>query len=201
MASCSGSRAVVLCLMCSLVAGCGVRSQRLELRPRASTSVQIHPLRVAAVVDKQFTPYKIKFRYWSTGNFTFPLEGLPDAFVNSLRPHFTSVEAVPAGRLGVDGRHDLIARMLIDRLHFDGANTTIGDDTVELTVTFTLTQPNGEAVFRRSLSARTTSAYEQRCAFCKPEPPDAFIAAFRTVFDQLTAELQASADQLPSAQD
>src|SRR5215212_12216404 len=104
MTSCDGSRAVVLCLMCSLVAGCGVRSQRFELPPRPSTSVRVHASRVAAVLDKQFTPYKIKFRYWSTGNFTFPLDGLPDAFVKTLRPHFASVESVPAGRPDVTRR-------------------------------------------------------------------------------------------------
>jgi hypothetical protein len=82
--------------------------------------------------------------------------------------------------------------MSVDRLHFDGANTTVGSDTVDLTMTFTVEQPNGTEVFRTTLSASASSPYSQPCAFCKPDPPEAFTKAFSAVFAQLSETLTVS---------
>ena len=181
----------VLVLLCSVVAGCGIRTGTFALAPRTTANPSVYPLRVGVVVDKQFAPYKIKFN-WSSTPFTWSLEGLPDAFVKTLSPHFISVEPVHIGRSTSPGRHDLIAKMSIDRLHFDGANTTVGTDTVDLTMTFTVGQPNGTEVFRTTVSASGSSEYSQPCAFCKPNPSEAFTKAFRAVFAQLAEVLTVS---------
>ena len=179
----------VLLLLCSLAAACAIRPGRLDLAPTTIANPTIHPLRVGAVVDKRFLPYKIKYRYWSSTPLTWSLEGLPDAFVKTLSPHFVSVEPLRVGRSISPAEHDVVARMSVDRLHFDGANTTVGTDTVDLTMTFTVEQPDGTAVFRTTLSARGSSEYNQPCAFCKPDAHEAYMKAFRAVFAQLSEAL------------
>ena len=87
-------------------------------------------------------------------------------------------------------------RRSVDRLHFDGANTTVSDDTVDLTMTFTVLQPNGTEVFRTTLSAKASSEYSQPCAFCKNDPPAAFTKAFTAVFAQLSETLRVSGIRL-----
>ena len=182
----------VLLVLCSFIAACGVRAGTFELAPRTVVSQQVHPLRVGVVVDKEFVPFKTKFRYWSSTPFTWSLEGLPDAFVTTLSPHFLSVEPLRDNRGTSTGAHDLIARMSVDRIHFDGANTTVGRDTVDLTMTFTLRQPSGGEVFRTIVSASASGEYRQPCAFCKPDPSEAFTRAFNAVFAQLSETLTVS---------
>jgi len=182
--------AVLLSLSC-LTTACGLRAYRLEVPQRTGDTRNVYPRRVAVIVDKQFTPYKIRFKYWSSGNFTWPLEGLPDAFVNTLRPYFLSVETRQAGRSTGDD-YDLVARMSVDQLRFDGANTTVGDNKVDLAMTFTFEQPDGTKVFERTVTASASSPYRQRCAFCKPEPPEAFTQVFREAFVKLSTSLNES---------
>jgi len=181
-----------LLFLCSAVAACGIRTGTFELSPKTTANSSVYPLRVGVVVDKEFVPYKIKFRYWSTTPYTWSLEGLPNAFVKTLSPYFLSVEPVHGSRSMSTGPHDLIAKMSVDRLHFDGANTTVGNDTVDLTMTFTVEQPNGTEVFRTTVSARTSSPYTQPCAFCKPDPREAFTQAFSAAFAQLSETLTVS---------
>ncbi|HEU4689965.1 MAG TPA: hypothetical protein VFS23_16445, partial [Vicinamibacterales bacterium] len=180
----------LLLLVCSVAAACGVRTGTFELAPTTPPDRAVQPLRVGVIIDKTFVPYKIKFRYWSTTPFSWSLEGLPDAFVQTLRPYFLSVDPVQESRSPSTGPHDLVARMVVDRLHFDGANTTIGSDTVDLTMTFTLGQPGGAEVFRTTVSASASSEYSQPCGFCKPDPPAAFQKAFNAVFAQLSERLR-----------
>jgi len=190
------SATTALLVLCSVVAACGIRTGRFEVSPTAIADRSVYPLRVGVVVDKKFVPYKIRFRYWSSTPFFWSLGGLPDAFVRTLSPHFLSVEPVDASRSISTGPHDLIAKMSVDRLHFDGANTTVGDDRVDLTMTFTLEQPNGTEVFRTTVSASGSSPYKQPCAFCKPDPREAFGEAFSGAFAQLSETLTASGIQL-----
>lgn len=187
--------AVLLVLGC-LVTACGVRAHRFQFPQRAINSPNVYPWRVAVVAGPEFTPYRIKFKYWSSTSFTWPFEGLPDAFVNTLRPHFLSVESRPPGRRASDAPFDLIARMSVDRLHFDGANTTIGNDNVDLAMTFTFERPDGTKVYETTVAARASSEYRQRCAFCKPDPPEAFPQAFAAAFTKLTETLSLS--EIPS---
>ena len=185
-----------LLFLCTVVAACGIRPGRFALSPTTIANPSVYPLRVGVVVDKKFVPYKIKFRYWSSTPFTWSLGGLPDAFVETLSPYFLSVEPVHNSRGISTGPHDLIAKMSVDRLHFDGANTTVGNDTVDLTMTFTLEQPNGTEVFRTTVSARASSPYQQPCAFCKPDPREAFTQAFSAAFAQLSETLTVSGVRL-----
>jgi hypothetical protein len=185
-------RTTVLLLLCCVGAACGIRTTTFELAPGTTTNPSVSPLRVGVVVDKAFVPYKITLRYWSSPPFTWSLDGLPDAFVKTLSPHFVSVEPVHVGRSASTGQHDLIARMSVDRLHFDGADTTVGTDTVNLTMTFTLGQPDGTEVFRTTVSASASSEYSQPCAFCTPDPSEAFRKAFRVVFEELSGRLAVS---------
>jgi uncharacterized protein (DUF342 family) len=67
----------------------------------------------------------------------------PEAFVRTLRPFFLSVEPIQAGRSISEEHYDLIAKMSVDQLHFDGANTTVSDDRADLTMTFAVERPNG----------------------------------------------------------
>jgi hypothetical protein len=182
----------VLLLLCAVVGACGIRTGTFVYAPKTPPNPTVHPLRVGVMVDKTFLPYKIKFRYWSSTPFLWSLEGLPDAFVKTLRPFFLAVDPVRDSRTLSTGQPDLIARMSVDTLHFDGANTTVGTDTVDLTMTFTLVQPGGTEVFRTTVSARASSEYSQPCAFCKPDPPAAFQKAFNAVFAQLSEALTVS---------
>jgi len=118
---------------------------------------------VGVVVDKAFMPYKITFRYWSSTPFSWSLHGLPDALVKTLRPHFASVEPLEVDQRISPQRHDRIARMTVDQLHFDGANTTGRRDRVDLTMTFVVEQPNGREVFRTTVAANASSPYRQPC--------------------------------------
>src|SRR5258707_11780532 len=93
-----GATTTVLLFLCSLFTGCGLRAFTFELRPREVGYRDVSPLHVGVVVDKKFMPYKVKFRYWSSTNFTLPIEGLPEAFVRTLRPFFLSVEPMQVGR-------------------------------------------------------------------------------------------------------
>lgn len=188
------SRATALLLLCPVLAACGIRTGTFELVPRRIENPTVLPLRVGVVGDKAFLPYKFNYRYWSSTPIRWSLRGLPDAFVDTLGPYFASVELLEGSRSRriSTGQHDLIARMRVDRLHFDGANTTIGRDTVDLTMTFTLGPPTGTEVFRTTLSARETSEYSQRCAFCMPDPPEAFRKAFSAVFAKLSDALAAA---------
>ena len=183
--------AAVLLAMSCLTTACGVRAYRLELPQREADARNVYPRRVAVIVDKEFAPYKIKFKYWSSPNYTWPFEGLPDAFIKTLRPYFLSVEPRQAGRTVGDGV-DLVARMSVDQLRFDGANTTVGDDKVDLAMTFTFEQPDGTKVFERTVAASASSPYRQRCALCNPDPPEAFIRVFREAFVKLATSLNES---------
>ena len=58
--------AVVLICLSWLTTSCGARTYRFEHLQRQVDRPNVYPWRVAAVIDKQFTPYKIKFQYWST---------------------------------------------------------------------------------------------------------------------------------------
>ena len=182
----------VLLFLCSLVAACAFRTSTVELAPKTIANPTVYPWRVGVVVDKEFMPYKIKFKYWSSTPITWSLEGLPDAFVRTLSPYFLSVEPVHRGGTVSTERHDLIARMSVDRLRFDGANTTVGNDTVDLTMTFTVEQPNGTEVFRTTISASSSRPYEQPCAVCKPDPRQTYTDAFRAVFDDLSQRLNSA---------
>jgi hypothetical protein len=68
-----------------------------------------------------------------------------------------------------------------DQLHFDGANTTVSDDKTDLTMTFTVENPSGMPVLGTTVSASASSPYLQRCAFCRPDPPEAFTKVFAAV--------------------
>jgi hypothetical protein len=181
--------AVLLSLSC-LTTACGVRAYTLEIPQRTIAPRNLDPRRVAVIIDKQFMPYKIKYKYWSSPNFTWPFEGLPDSFVKTLRLYFVSVKP-HAGR-SIPDEYDLVARMSVDQLHFDGANTTIGDDRVDLAMTFTIERPDGTKVFERTVSASASSPYGQRCALCKPDPPEAFPQVFRQAFAELAETLNES---------
>ena len=182
-----------LLLLCPFVAACSLRAGTFELPQRHIANRSAYPWRVAVIVDKEFMPYKITFKYWSSTPFTWSLEGLPDALVKSLSPYFLSVEPLQVGRGTSTERHDLVARMSVDQLHFDGANTTEGRDRVDLTMTFTVEQPNGRAVFRTTVSASASRPYTQRI---KPDPREAFTEAFSAVFAQLSERLGVSDIQL-----
>ena len=167
-----------------------VRFDTFEL-PSTATTNRVHPWRVGVVVDKAFMPYKITFRYWSSTPFSWSLHGLPDALVKTLRPHFASVEPLEVDQRISPQRHDLIARMTVDQLHFDGANTTGRRDRVDLTMTFVVEQPNGREVFRTTVAANASSPYRQPCrtGFCQPNPREAFMDVFTAVFSQLSQTL------------
>lgn len=180
--------AAVFLLVSSVVTACGVRTHRFEFPQRVAESRNVYPWRVAVVAGPELTPYKAKFKYWSSPGFTLPIEGLPDALVNTLRPHFLSVQAAGSTSSG----HDLVARMSIDRLEFDGAKTTVGTDNVDLAMTFTFERPDGTKVYETIAAASATSRYSQGCAFCKPNPPEAFTRAFTAVFAKLSESLNQS---------
>ena len=184
--------AAVLLVLGSVVTGCGVRTHRFEFPQRVVESRTVYPWRVAVVAGPEFTPYKVTFRYWSSTNFTLPFEGLPDALVNTLRPHFLSVESRQPGRSLSGGPYDLMARMSVTKLDFDGANTTFGTDTVDLTLTFTFERPDGTKVYETTVAASASSPYSQRCAYCKPDPPEAFPRAFTAAFARFSDTLARS---------
>src|SRR5262245_19082456 len=140
-----------LLLLCSLLTACGVRAYTFEDFPRPVEKRNVYPWRVGVVAEKQFTPYQVKYRYWSSTNFMWPLKGLPDTLVRTLRPYFRSVELVPTGQDTSGDHYDLIARMSVDRIHFNGAKTTVSDDTVDLTMTFAIDWPNGAEVFKTTV--------------------------------------------------
>jgi hypothetical protein len=182
-----------LLLLCSLVAACSLRGGRFELPPRQVANRTVHPWRVGVIVGREFMPYTMRFRWWSSTPFTWTLEGLPDAFVDTLDPYFLSVEPLRVDESVSAGRHDLIAKMSVDRLHFDGANTTTRSDRVDLVMTFRVEQLNGAEVFRKTFAAIGSSTYRQPCfhGFCKPDPREAFTTAFTSVFAQLSEALAA----------
>ena len=183
--------AVVLICLSWLTTSCGARTYRFEHLQRQVDRPNVYPWRVAAVIDKQFTPYKIKFKYWSTPlPSTLPFEGLPDAFVNTLRPHFPSVEQRQPGQSIRQDQYDLVARMSVDQLHFDGANTTVGDDKADLAMTFTFEQLNGTKIFERTVTASASSPYRQDCAFCRVAPSEVFAKVFREAFGKLAETLE-----------
>ena len=59
-------------------------------------------------------------------------------------------------------------------------------------MTFTVEQPNGTEVFRKTVSASASSPYTQPCEFCKPDPREAFTEAFSAAFVQLSEVLTVS---------
>jgi hypothetical protein len=179
----------VLLLQCSLVAGCTHRAVRFELPQVQTAQRNVYPWRVGVASGKEFLPYKITYRYWSTTPLTWSLEGLPDAFVTTLRPYFLSVDALQVTQDLSTTRRDLFAKMSVDQIHFNGANTTGLRDTVDLTMTFILEQPNGTEVFQTTLSVSASGRYIQRCALCKPDPPEAFTNAFSAMFVKLSEAL------------
>jgi hypothetical protein len=181
---------VLLSVSC-LMAACGARAYKFDLPQRQVNGPTVYPWRVAAIADKQFTPYKIRVKYWSAPiPSTLPFEGLPDAFVNTLRPHFPLVEQRQPGQSIRNEQFDLVARMSVDQLHFDGANTTVGDDKVDLAMTFTLEQLNGTKVFERTVTASASSPYRQDCAFCRVNPSEVFAKVFREAFVKLAETLE-----------
>ena len=184
-----GATATVLLCLCLPLAACSLRAGTFRLPPREQTTGSVQPSRVGVVVEKEFAPYTTTFRYWSTTPFNWSLHGLPEALVEALRPHFRSVELVSAGRSPSTDRHDLIARMSIDQLHFDGANTTGRRDRVDVTMTFVVERPDGAQVFRTTASGSGSSPYRQPCRFCKPDPREAYYYAFGAVFEQLSKTL------------
>ena len=191
--------ATTVLLFLSLVAGCSLRAGTFDLAPGAPTNGNVYPWRVGVIVDKEFMPYKIQFRYWSSTPITWSLEGLPDALVKTLSPYFRSVEPVRVNRGIATERHDLIAKMSVDQLDFDGANTTGRRDRVDLTMTFTVEQRNGTEAFRTTVSASASRPYIQRCMFCKPDPREAFTEAFSIVFAKLSETLGVSDIRLVQA--
>lgn len=182
--------AAVLLALSFLTTACGARAYKFDLPQRQVNGPTVYPWRVAVVADKQFTPYKIKYKYWSLPPLMFPFEGLPDAFVQTLRPHFPAVAPLPPGRTIRDDQYDLVARMSVDQLHFDGANTTVGDDKADLAMTFTFEQPNGTKIFQRTVTASASSPYRQACAFCRVDPSDVFAKVFREAFVKLAQTLE-----------
>ena len=189
----AAGRVACLLFLCSVGTACSLRTGTFELSPAPYVkNPRVYPWHICVVTGKEFTPYKITFRYWSSTNLTWSLDGLPDAFVKTLNPHFVAVESVENGRSACAAPYELIARMSIDNLHFDGANTTVSRDAVDLTMRFSLQQPNGTEVFRAIISTRASSQYRQRCQFCKPDPPAAFTAVFKAVFAQLSKLLAES---------
>ena len=179
-------------LLCVSLSACGFKSSTFELYPLQGVKPRGYPWRIAVVTTEEFTPYKMKFRYWSSTNFTWSLDGLPTAFAQALTPHFASVERLERDVSPSEARHDLIARMSVDNLHFDGANTTRSNDRVNLTMRFTIEQPNGANVFQAIVSASGSSRYRQPCEVCKPDPRTAFTRAFMAVFEQLSNRLNES---------
>jgi len=163
-------------LICLVVAGCSLRAGRFVLTSSHIGNVKVYPWRVGVVIDKGFTPYKMTFRWWSSTPFTWSLDGLPDAFVETLRPHFLSVEPFQHSPGSPDGDYDVIAKMSVNRLHFDGANTTDREDRVDLTMTFSIHRPDATEVLRTTLSSSGTSPYKQPCmtGLCHPDPREAF---------------------------
>src|SRR5262245_13942338 len=91
-------RAGTLLFLCTLL-GCAYRAHKFELQlPKTDLgSPEVYPWRVGVVVDKQFTPYKVMYRYWSSTPFWWSLQGLPDAFAETLRRYFRLVETVGVG--------------------------------------------------------------------------------------------------------
>lgn len=179
----------LLIVGCLVAAGCGLHAGTLELPQTPVASRTAYPWRVGVVVDKAFAPYKTKFRYWSSTPFTWSLNGLPEALAETLKPYFLSVDLLPAGRSVSEGAYDVIAKMSVDQLRFDGANTTVGNDRVDLVMTLTLEQPNGTQIFRTSVAESASTPYSQPCAFCKPDPSEAFTKVFRAAFIQLSERL------------
>ena len=179
-------RLACLLFLASVGAACSIRTGRFELPVApAVTGPRVYPWRICVVTGKEFTPYEITFRYWSSTNISWSLAGLPDAFVKTLSPHFVAVESSESGG-ACSAPHELIARMSVDNLHFNGADTTIGRDTVDLKVRFSLQQPGGTEVFRAIISTKATNPYSQPCAFCLPDPPAAFKEVFKAAFAQLS---------------
>ena len=186
-------RLACLFLLCSVAAACSIRTGRFELPSApAERSPRVYPWRICVVTGREFTPYKMTFRYWSSPNISWSLAGLPDAFVETLKPHFVAVEPAEIGRNACTAPHELIARMSVDNLHFNGADTTVGRDTVDLTMRFSLQQPNGTEVFRAIISTTARNWYSQPCAFCLPDPPAAFNEVFKAAFAQLSKLLAES---------
>lgn len=72
--------------------------------------------------------------------------------------------------------------MIVDSIHFDGANTTSSQDKVGLVMTFVV--------------ASATADYKQPRAFCKPQPPEVFHKAFTSVFLDLGSALNQSVIQV-----
>jgi len=184
--------ATVLMCLCPLMAACGLRANTFKLPSTQVANQILHPWRVGVIVGEEFTPYRISFRYWSSPPFTWSLEGLPEAFAKTLSPYFLSVEPLQESRSLSTESHDLLAKMSVDEIHFDGANTTSRRDRVDLAMTFTVEQPNGIEVFRTSVSVSASSRYKQPCNFCKPDPRRAYTDAFGAAFAKLSEALSVS---------
>lgn len=179
---------------CALGASCTLRTARLDIPQFFNQHQKVYPWRVGVVTDKEFTPYKFTYRYWGSTNFTGSLDGLPEAFAKTLGVAFVDVETLETGRNTSNAPHDLIARMSVDELRFDGSNTNYWYDQVDLTMRFTLERPDGTEVFQTTIAARGFGKYHQECklGFCRPAPVAAFSEGFENVFRQLSKLLNQS---------
>jgi hypothetical protein len=171
-------------ILCVLVAGCGIKAGRFEMPPGNYIDRDEFPWRVGVITEKTFTPYKIKFRYWSTTPFSWSLDGLQ------------------VGRGISPERHDLVAKMSVDRLDFDGGNTQFSSDKAALTMTFSVAQPDGSEVFRTTISATSSghSLVNPCRVYCKPNPRAVFPQAFRDVFEELSKQLRVAEIKLVAEQ-
>ena len=185
---------------CALGASCTLRTARFDIPQFINQHQKVYPWRVGVVTDKEFTPYKFTYRYWSSTNFTWSLDGLPEAFAKTLGVVFVDVETLETGRDTSSAPHDLIARMSVDKLHFDGSNTNYWYDKVDVTMRFSLERPDGTAVFQTTITARGVGKYQQKCklGFCRPAPSAAFTNGFENVFRQLSKLLNQSEITLES---
>ena len=141
---------------------------------------------------RRLTRCRRPFKPATSPPFAWSLNGLPAALATTLRAHFLSVDLLSVSRSLATEGYDLIAKMSVDHIHFDGANTTGRRDRVNLTMTFTVEQPNGTEVFQTTVSGSASNPYTQPCTFCKPDPREAFIEAFSAVFAKLSETLSVS---------
>jgi len=176
-----------LLFLSSLAAACSIRESTLEIPLFLTAKPRVYPWRVGVVADSEFTPYRITFRFRNTTNFTWSLRGLPDAFAKTLSAHFIAVETFETDRNPSTAPYDLIARMSVDKLQFDGLMTPGEWNTVDLSMRFRLERPDGAEVFGATISQTYDARYRQ--GFGAPRPPPAFDVAFEAVFRQLAKRL------------
>ena len=172
-----------------LATACATHTFTLNVPSTGSQQRNPYPHHVAVLPEKTFTPhYEIKYRWWSTGNFTLKMQGLQLSLVDVLRPHFVAVQLIHGDQTEGRRRYDLIAKMSVDRIDFNGARLAeFDDDDVDVTMTFMIERPDGTEVFRTTVSA---SASSPRSRGPNGIPPAAFSEAFNKVFKQLSETLK-----------